>query len=96
MTAPNQTRAVVFVVACILALPSVAVFLINGAIELCQTPGYLRWRVPWLFLPSLWFAAGFVADIGFGSSAWWSMHTRFRQLAVEPRAFRRRGSGSPL
>lgn len=96
MTAPNQTRAVSFAVASLLVLPSVAVILINAVAEVCDSMGYLHWRVPWFFFPALWFAAGIAADAGFGLYAWQTLRRRFRDLASQPLAFRRKGAGGSL
>ena len=41
-----------------------------------------EWAPGWEFFLALWVGFGLAADLVFGLTAWWQLHTRFRELAL--------------
>ena len=41
-----------------------------------------HWDPGWQFVLRLWMGLGLAADLSFGLTAWWQLHSRFRELAL--------------
>jgi ABC-type transport system involved in multi-copper enzyme maturation permease subunit len=50
--------------------------------NLVSTPGSPDFT--WKFFVALWFGVSLVIDLAFGLGSWWALHTKFRQLALQP------------
>jgi hypothetical protein len=83
LTARSHNHATIGTLLRVLVLPWTAFGLVVGVGNLWSalTPGP-GWSPGWLFYLGLWFGLSLAADLLFGLRAWWSLRTRFREIAL--------------